>query len=79
MWIFRTRRPLDIPPRYSHPDKPFGLVEYPNVPHTLGTVMSAGKASKVDLDTVLGVQDLWDLLEIIRVDAHNARVMQEGK
>lgn len=41
--------------------------------------MSAGKASKVELDTVLGVQDLWDLLEIIRVDAHNARVMQEGK
>ncbi|WP_417903433.1 transcription elongation factor GreA [Candidatus Sodalis pierantonius] len=41
--------------------------------------MSAGKASKVELDTVLGVPDLWDLLEIIRVDAHNARVMQEGK
>jgi hypothetical protein len=28
---------------------------------------------------VLGVQDVWDLLEIIQVDAHNARVMQEGK
>jgi hypothetical protein len=42
-------------------------------------VISAGKASKAELDAVLGVQDLWDLLEIIQVDAHNARVMQEGK
>lgn len=35
------------------------------------------KASKAELDSVLGVQDLWDLLEIIQVDAHNERVMQE--
>jgi hypothetical protein len=40
-------------------------------------VISSKLASKVELDTVLGVQDLYDLLEIISVDAHNQRVMNE--
>ncbi|EGS3384438.1 transcription elongation factor GreA [Salmonella enterica subsp. enterica serovar Mikawasima] len=53
------------------------MVDYVNVPRTIATVISSGKASKVELDSVLGVQDLWDLLEIIQVDAHNERVMQE--
>ncbi|EAQ4379505.1 transcription elongation factor GreA [Salmonella enterica subsp. enterica serovar Javiana] len=53
------------------------MVDYVNVPRTIATVISSGKASKVELDSVLGVQDLWDLLEIIHVDAHNERVMQE--
>ncbi|EDN2087171.1 hypothetical protein GHW83_16845 [Salmonella enterica] len=47
------------------------MVDYVNVPRTIATVISSGKASKVELDSVLGVQDLWDLLEIIQVDAHN--------
>ncbi|AYO37443.1 MULTISPECIES: transcription elongation factor GreA [Serratia] len=68
-----------MPPRFANPDRPFGLVEYTNVPHTIATVISADKATKSELDAVLGVQDMWDLLEIIQVDAHNARVMQEGK
>ncbi|MHC5174351.1 transcription elongation factor GreA [Serratia rhizosphaerae] len=54
------------------------MVEYTNVPHTIATVISSGKATKAELDSVYGVQDLWDLLEIIQVDAHNSRVMQEG-
>ncbi|EBI9530316.1 transcription elongation factor GreA [Salmonella enterica subsp. enterica] len=53
------------------------MVDYVNVPRTIATVISSGKASKVELDSVLGVQDLWDLLEIIQVDTHNERVMQE--
>ncbi|EEC0863852.1 transcription elongation factor GreA [Salmonella enterica subsp. enterica] len=53
------------------------MVDYVNVPRTIATVISSGKASKAELDSVLGVQDLWDLLEIIQVDTHNERVMQE--
>ncbi|WP_152065476.1 transcription elongation factor GreA, partial [Escherichia coli] len=41
----------------------------------MATVISSGKASKAELDSVLGVQDLWDLLEIIHVDAHNEQVI----
>ncbi|AKH22921.1 transcription elongation factor GreA [Escherichia coli O28ac] len=55
------------------------MVDYVNVPRTIATVISSGKASKAELDSVLGVQDLWDLLEIIHVDAHNEQVIQENR
>lgn len=35
-------------------------------------------ASYVELDTVLGVQDMYDILEVIMVDAHNKRIMYES-
>ena len=42
-----------------------------NVPRTIGAVISSKLASLVELDTVLGAEDLYDLLEIIAVDSHN--------
>lgn len=33
-------------------------------------------SAMVALQTVLGLEDLYDLIEIARVDAYNARVMQ---
>ena len=36
-------------------------------------MISSGKATLVELSTVLGIEDLYDLLEIIAVDAHNIR------
>jgi hypothetical protein len=47
------------------------------VPRTIATVVSAGKATLHELDTVYGLQDLYMLLEIIAVDAHNRKVMAE--
>ena len=41
-------------------------------------MVSTGKATWVDLDTKLGVEDLYDLLEIIQVDAYNKRVIAEN-
>jgi len=38
-------------------------------------VVSAGKATLHELDTVYGLEDLCDMLEIIAVDIHNRRVM----
>lgn len=32
-----------------------------------------------ELDTVYGVQDLWDMLEVITVDAHNSRILNTPK
>ena len=34
-------------------------------------MISSGLANKVELGTLLGTQDLYDLLEIISVDRHN--------
>ncbi|MDE9483255.1 transcription elongation factor GreA [Xenorhabdus bovienii] len=54
------------------------MVEYTNVPRTIATVLSSGKASLAELDAVYGLEDMWTMLEIIQVDNHNARVMQES-
>jgi hypothetical protein len=51
------------------------LAEYVNVPRTLAAVVSAGKATLHELDTVYGQSDLWDMLEIIMIDGHNQGAM----
>jgi hypothetical protein len=53
------------------------LIDYTNVPRSLGIIVSRGKATWADLSTTLGVKDVYDLLEIIAVDDHNARVLRE--
>jgi hypothetical protein len=44
------------------------------VPRTIATVVSSRHATLHELDTVYGLEDLWLLLEIITVDAHNTAV-----
>lgn len=44
-----------------------------NVPPTIGAALSSGKASMTELTTTLGLEDLYDILEVIEVDAHNRR------
>ena len=50
-----------------------------NVPVSIGVVVSSRLATLVELSTVLGGEDLYDLLEVLSVDAHNERVMSEVK
>lgn len=50
-----------------------------NVPPTIGMVVSCGKATLAELSTTLGLEDLRDLLEIIAVDAHNARIIAKRR
>lgn len=57
------------------PDSVGGIVEYANVPLPIATIISSGKASLYELSTSLSVEDEWDILEVIMVDAHNRRVM----
>jgi len=49
------------------------------VPPAIGAVVSSGHASLVELDTVLGLKDLYDLLEIIAVDHHNANIAAKAQ
>lgn len=51
------------------------LIEYTNIPATIGMVVSAGRATLHELDTVYSVADLFILIEIMSVDAHNQRIM----
>ena len=41
--------------------------------------MSSGKATLVELQTVLGVEDAQDILEVILVDNENAYRAREAK
>ncbi|MEX3628087.1 MAG: transcription elongation factor GreA [Burkholderia sp.] len=48
------------------------------MPRSIGAVLSRRLASIVELQTVLGQDDLHDLLEIIIVDSHNERIASEA-
>lgn len=70
--FFAARRHLDLSsPDLSAP----GLREYQNVPRTIGAVISLRMATLHELQTVYGVRDLYDMLEIAAVDGHNKRAI----
>lgn len=56
-----------------------GLVDYVNVPATVGMAISGDAALLGPLSTVLGLEDLHDILEVKRVDAHNARMIRKAQ
>ncbi len=67
--FFQGRRPLEL----DNWQRGGQLIraEYLNLPRTIATVLSARMATIVELDTALGTQDLYDLLEVIAVDNYN--------
>lgn len=60
-------------------DQADDLLEYPNVPPLIGMAVSTGKATMAELATVLSVEDLHNIIEIVRVDAHNRRIIEKRK
>jgi hypothetical protein len=49
------------------------------VPATIGTVVSSRLATLTELQTVYGVADLYDMLEVVSVDRYNTAVMNLPK
>ncbi len=47
------------------------------MPRYVATVVSSGLASFEALDSTLGTHDLYDLVEIVMVDAYNKRKVDE--
>lgn len=47
------------------------------MPAPIALVVSAGRATLSELSTSLGAEDLYDLVEIVMIDAHNAKVAQD--
>lgn len=45
------------------------------MPATIGTVISSRLATLTELQTVYGVHDLYDMLEIISVDRYNHKLL----
>lgn len=55
------------------------MIHYANIPRNVGVVISRHPALLRDLQTVYGAEDLYNLLEVIAVDAHNRRVLSEPR
>ncbi|WP_217284686.1 transcription elongation factor GreA [Achromobacter mucicolens] len=49
------------------------------MPRNIGVVISRHPGLLHDLQSVLGTEDLYNLLEVIAVDAHNRRVLTEPR
>ena len=50
-----------------------GLIRYVNVPPLIGALVSGDRATLWELQSVYGVMDAYNLLEIMMVDEHNER------
>lgn len=70
--FFFSRKPLDLGANFSSVE----LLSYQNVPQSIGVVVSSGKATLYELQTVYGTQDLYNFLEIIAIDLHNQRELE---
>ena len=53
------------------------MVDYGNIPRTIGALISADKATLHECDTVYSVEDVYLMLEVVVIDAHNKRVADE--
>lgn len=58
---------------------PAGLIEYVNIPRVIGALVSANRATLHELQTVYGVKDAYDMLEIVAVDNYNHRIINRGR
>jgi hypothetical protein len=75
--FFTGRRPLG-PLRFDHGEAD-DLIDYPNVSPRIGLLISHDKSLIGPLSTVLSIEDMYNLIEVISVDAHNDRILRERR
>jgi len=54
-----------------------GLIELSNVPRLIATVVATRAATLHELQTVYGLEDAYDLLEMATVEVHNQRAIKK--
>jgi len=55
------------------------LIRYGNIPPNIGAVISRHPSLLHDLQTVYGAEDLYNLLEVFAVDAHNQEAIANAR
>ncbi len=60
-------------------EAPDGLIDYVNVPPSLGMAISGHPGLLGPLTSTLGLEDLYDILEVRRIDAHNMRTIRKAE
>jgi hypothetical protein len=74
--FFGGRRPIVV----DFDDYDAGsFLAYPNLSPKIGAVLSRDLRLIEPLSTTLGLEDLEDMLEVIKIDAHNARVIAKER
>lgn len=58
---------------FEYKGRPRQYLNYVNIPPAIGMCVSAKFASLHELDTIYGLVDLYDMIEIFFVDAFNER------
>jgi hypothetical protein len=53
-------------------------MDYVNVPPSIGFVVTSGLATLAELQTIYGLEDLWDLIEIHAVNCQNAAAVAKA-
>ena len=54
-------------------------MQYVNVPGIIGAAISSGKATLAELQDIYSVEDVYDMLEIVSIDAHNSKMSHEAR
>lgn len=49
------------------------------MPPTIGVALSSGLCTMGELATTLGLEELHDVLEVVRVNAHNDKLIDEWR
>jgi hypothetical protein len=75
--FFASRRALHLP--RHHGGQKYDPVGYKNVSKVIGTLISKRVATLHELDTVYGVEDAYNLLEVVIVEGHNSMLAQGAK
>ncbi|MGF6633524.1 hypothetical protein OKW30_001420 [Paraburkholderia sp. Clong3] len=53
-------------------------MDYANVPHSIGFALSSGLCTLIELQTVYGLEDMWDMIEVHSVNIHNQNKVRNG-
>lgn len=78
--VLLSRRPLELDSSGLDDDGDYDeLADYPNVPISIAVVVASRLATMHELETIYGIEDLEDFLEILRVDAHNRRILSRPR
>ena len=49
-------------------------MQYKNIPVPIGILISARVATLHELATVYGIRDMYNMLEVVSIDAYNAKL-----
>lgn len=76
--FFSTRTRIDFGIRAIIAEPRSGLVNYQNVPPLIAALVSSKIVTLHELQTVYGILDAHNLLEIVMVDRHNESILSEA-